>query len=122
MNIKLLRKVQKEILKEPRRFDMQSWFERNSISPCGTTACIGGFAVALSNRWTRLKRGERLMNVEGRATIYLDIEGFMGPRLFFISNWPERLKYAYLTAGSPLKRAKVAVKRIDLFIKSGGKE
>lgn len=51
MNVKLLRRIIKAIKKEPGQFDMRSWFTRQrGIPNCGTAACIGGWAVALTKR------------------------------------------------------------------------
>jgi hypothetical protein len=57
MNVKLLRKIQKHILEEPRRLDMDvvlvkdidpaSW---RDAPPCGTVGCIAGWACALSGK------------------------------------------------------------------------
>ena len=67
MNTRLLRKIQKHILAEPKRFDMTDWVMRGKpgslleageqeieVPKCGTVACIGGWACLLSGK-TRLR-------------------------------------------------------------------
>ena len=43
-------------------------------------------------------------------------------RLFFDNEWPEKFQAALAEAKTPLQRAEVAVKRIEHFIKTNGKE
>ena len=50
MNIRLLRRIQKQILKEPRQFHMEGLYTNNlpwKIPNCGTAACIFGWGIAL---------------------------------------------------------------------------
>ena len=56
MNVELLRRVQKAILKEPKRVDMGQWIRTNLFGPkpgagfpeCGTVGCIFGWAETLA--------------------------------------------------------------------------
>jgi len=59
LNVTLLRKVMKHILEEPRRLRQSEWLAkkgdayykhvpRKERPPCGTVACIAGWAVELS--------------------------------------------------------------------------
>ena len=43
-------------------------------------------------------------------------------QLFFDDQWPEKFQEALVEAKTPLQRAKVAVKRIEHFIKTNGEE
>ena len=45
LNVRLLRRIQKKITKHPELFDMSSWSHETS---CGTSCCIGGWALILS--------------------------------------------------------------------------
>ncbi len=118
MNTKLLRKVQKQILKEPRQFHMQEWFSRYvpwEIPNCGTAACIGGWAVCLATKSTP---GDltRLWRDTIDPDKVLDLSGEEGDRLFLESQWPARFK----GGKTPEIRAERAAKRIDHFIKTRG--
>ena len=64
--VNLLRKVQKQILLEPRQFDIQHWFTMfpknvTRVPNCGTAACIAGWAIAFGeaesrNRYKQMAR------------------------------------------------------------------
>ena len=142
MNVKLLREVEKRILAEPRRFDMMTFGDKldkeaiealgEEAPPCGTVACIAGhvdwmthprlFAASVA-----IDRFARDDSIAKRAAIELGL-GFdpsqdtNAGRLFFDDEWPKKFQAAFSKAKTPLQRAKVAVKRIEHFIKTNGKE
>ena len=142
MNVKLLRKVEKRILAEPRRFDMMTFGDKldkeaiealgEEAPPCGTVACIAGhvdwmthprlFAASVA-----IDRFARDDSIAERAAKELGL-GFelsqdtYAGRLFFDDEWPKKFQAAFSKAKTPLQRAKVAVKRIEHFIKTNGKE
>lgn len=123
MNIPLLKKVQKAILAEPKKFDMREWFYEDDRSPCGTTACIGGHAVALATGAVSLKIAHQtLKSTEIRPRIVLDLEFSEADRLFYKATWPETFRVKYNMARSANGRAMVAAKRISHFIKTEGRE
>ena len=142
MNVKLLRKVEKRILAEPRRFDMMTFgtkLNKRTIKalgkqapPCGTVACIAGhddwmahprlFAASVA-----IDRFHRDDSIEKRAAKELGLvfdpsQDTNAGRLFFDDEWPKKFQAAFSKAKTPLQRAKVAVKRIEHFIKTNGKE
>lgn len=142
MNVKLLREVEKRILAEPRRFDMMTFGDKldkeaiealgEEAPPCGTVACIAGhvdwmthprlFAASVA-----IDRFARDDSIAERAAKELGL-GFelsqdtYAGRLFFDDEWPKKFQAAFSKAKTPLQRAKVAVKRIEHFIKTNGKE
>ena len=142
MNVKLLRKVEKRILAEPRRFDMMTFGDKldkeaiealgEEAPPCGTVACIAGHVdwmthprlFAASVAIDRFARDDSIVE---RAAKELGL-GFdpsqdtNAGRLFFDDEWPKKFQAAFSKAKTPLQRAKVAVKRIEHFIKTNGKE
>jgi hypothetical protein len=112
---KLLRRVQKHIKEEPRRWSWGFGFPSED-SPCGMRACIGGWVNLLSyqdkQKTLTIERHE-IYNAIGcskDAQANLGIDGDEAYRLFF--SWPQPFAND-LSAGS-------AVKRIDLFIKTNG--
>lgn len=137
MNTKLLRKVQKHILAEPRRLDMNvlgytlDVIEKTD-PPCGTVGCIAGWAALLQNeKWFELSNAEKegLMDwTEGETALKLTTEE--AHRLFIepkyaeteIHAWPLKFATRYLKAKTPRQRAKVTSDRIDHFIKTKGRE
>jgi len=114
-NIKLAKQIQEQIRKEPRQFYMGYWFTNgygDDIPNCGTTACIAGWALALSwglnprqaeARTNRLKTPERDL-----ACKKLRITQFQGTKLFFRESWPTRFKR--------MADHKGAIKMLDLLI------
>lgn len=50
LNIPLIRRIQRHILAEPRRFDMYRWAAPSKTAPCGTSGCIAGWALMLRPR------------------------------------------------------------------------
>jgi hypothetical protein len=120
LNVKLLRRIQKHILEEPKRFWM-GWWETSSIpdvnpAPCGTTACIAGWALALS--------GERIADynpgVRAARILGLSADGYN--KLFFSYAWPEPFLSRYERAEdnrNAKAMAKAGADRIEHFIKTG---
>jgi hypothetical protein len=138
LNVGLLRKIQKYIMAEPRRFTMGTYHFRaldasdwkhefiyykdmsKSMPPCRTAACIAGWAGILSadKKFRDAIRAHELLRLPKN---WLS-NGFVHPRnhpLFFAENWPSQFYKAYNTSKTPRERAKVACDRIDYLIKTG---
>lgn len=132
--VRLLRRVKKHILEEPRRFDMKDWVESSTVSPCGTVACIAGWTLLLKlppkernmvlaepNAYTKrdmLTAGDRTMFLEhAENALWLDRDSSM--RLFYDDIWPNGLDKAFDKARSRKARALVTADRIEHFIKTG---
>lgn len=143
MNVELLRKVKEHILDEPQRLDMSMFGQRTEgemAPPCGTTACIAGWAVILSDPKLFTVDIEEFDDVLSDAyktgRELLRITPGQARRLFFVGGWPltfkEKMRYldmsdydgTYGTAGlAVLKaRAAVAAERIDYFIATDGND
>ncbi len=135
MNTKLLRQIQKEIREEPRRLRMSDWIRTDvtgvGAPPCGTVACIAGFATILSHDYETkapLTFNTKALVCQGGSESY-EKEGAralgLTPRqavtLFYTGQWPARYRNDYVSAHSSKRRAQVTCKRIDAFIRSGGK-
>jgi hypothetical protein len=126
MNVKLLRKIQKHILEEPKRYDQNVWLAegapQNGFATCGTMACIGGWAQILGSK--RKPRAVSRVN----AMRLLGIDRAQAWRLFDSiagvpeDMWPRKFSAAYVKAKTDLGRARAAVRRIDHFIKTRGAE
>jgi hypothetical protein len=128
LNIKLLRKVQKFLLEEPRRFDMGDWLQPASLAdvierpPCGTACCIAGAAYILEHR---LNPNEINFSQINPSVVHMDAMGILGldyrmmDGLFYASRWPDEFRDAYYHARTPLERAKAGVARIEHLIKTG---
>jgi len=123
MNIPLLRKVQAAILDEPLKFNMRMWFIRDDDSPCGTTACIAGHAIAISNHFGSLGDGLRLdIDEHKTAARKLGLKISAAAKLFYVGDWPKHIRAKYRRCRLPKSRARIAVERIEHFIKTKGVE
>lgn len=126
MNVRLLRRVKKAILDEPKRLDMGDWiytYEGGLSAPkCGTVACIAGWATLLAVGSIKdvkatakeLRRTQAIISQEGMLA--LGIQSFDADRLFYVDKWPEPYRTAYGTARTAQERADVTAGRIDQFI------
>lgn len=131
MNVKLLRKIKKHILEEPRRFLMRTFMVRKSevvgktfngdsyqripFAKCGTAACIGGWAVLLSDGMDA-----PIDCVRERANQLLGLSpNDMHNEVYEVNYWPEEFSSAYREAKTQRARATVAAKFIDYLTKKG---
>lgn len=130
MNIKLLKAVKRAIQQEPKRLDMNIWVGSTKDFPfpghmrlaCGTVACIAGWALLLHRRKGRQPIQEvrdKIGTVQDAARKVLRISPLQERALFYDENWPEGLDDEFWRARTAKQRAKIACKRIDLFIRDG---
>jgi len=122
MNVKLLRRIQKAISKEPEKYDQDAW--------CGSECCLAGHAVILSGHaeisndscegvMVRLSYGKEV-HIQDFAAEELELTEDQSCKLFDV--WPREFREAYDGALTDKGRARVAVRRIDHFIKTKGAE
>jgi hypothetical protein len=114
INIPLLLEVKEQILQHPDEFNMNIWL-------CDTTACIGGWALLLANKKTGPKQ---YMDIWGKG-IPEDVLGLnlnQSNILFYERFWPHEIRLAFENATTCQQRAKIAAKRIDLFIATNGEQ
>jgi hypothetical protein len=122
LNVRLLRRIQKQILKEPRQFQMPRMFDyRPAIPNCGTAACIAGWAYTFSLKNATPERARqsavRLVRTSALdiAQEKLGLDIYQAHRLFNYSQWPFKFN---LDSNNP----KQAVARIEHFINTEGAE
>ena len=113
----LLLKVKEAILAEPKNYD------QNNL--CGTACCIAGHAVAIAKpkTWSRLNKEDdgALMADTAKSLLGLDNEQYY--RICnYAHSWPEPFDTKFGCATTSKQRAKIAAKRIDHFIATGGAE
>lgn len=126
MNIPLLLKVKQAILEHPNRFDMNwfigpnmNWF----IGPthCETTACIGGWSVAIAKyeadlELANIKIYSGDLSCREQAQIELGLTHDQAEKLFHVENWPEEFQELYYNTEGEKGVAQLAVDYIDYFI------
>jgi len=124
---RLLRKVQKRILAEPRQFVMWSYFTSSipNTPNCGTAACIAGWTIAESQKLNP-QQANNFVQDHGYddhelAKKRLGITHRQANHLFYDESWPApfRDQYRKLPHNQRMRRARVAVARIEHFIKTG---
>lgn len=133
MNVKLLRKVQKHILEEPKRLQMWTYVKLKGHvgsntgedeitrpwAKCGTAACIAGWACVLKHGEIKARGLGALAH--GNAAELLELNSEQANRLFLPDEWPEEFNKGFRDDGRK-KTAEVAAARIDHFIKTKGRE
>jgi hypothetical protein len=128
---RLLRRVGRHILAEPLRYNQDCIIEhgeagemlydvRQTVPACGTVACIGGWLALLM---APNPRRVHTFNVH-KLALLLGVEREQVFRLIAYTHtidggWPDKFRYAYQDAVTPLQKARVANKRIEHFIKTG---
>jgi hypothetical protein len=140
--IRWLRKAQRFLMKEPKRFNMYEGVRPADIvegqidqPPCGTACCIAGALYVIK---TGLILDPLNPQNLGWSTIYdemreLGLGGSLGERLFYIQGlhthqsagttaWPKFYGDAYLAATTSLQRALIGVARIEHYIATDGAE
>lgn len=136
LNVKLLRRIKRHILAEPKRFlmtctvlkarsqaewkhelDMKSADDASKVRPpCGTAACIAGWAGLFTNcRY----QGYSLLNHAARVLGVEQTPSWAGHTLFSSCAWPHPFASRYIQAKSPARRAKIAAERIEHLITTG---
>jgi hypothetical protein len=118
MNTRLLRRVQKHILAEPKSFDMFDWQNKTS---CGTERCIAGWTVVLGGKVKPNATSEQLMREirKDSAEKLLGIDAGEGEFLFHSMMWPSKFRTPYFKAAAAHSRRRMALwasKMIDWFI------
>lgn len=132
MNVKLLRKVKRQILKEPKQFAMRYLYSEpsagdaaNKIPNCGTAACIAGWTHAIDQNIPPSECEKNKWKLTVSAGELLGIDNEQEDRLFFLEYWPERFSATYTRATDKhqwTRRARIAAERIEHFIKTKGAE
>jgi hypothetical protein len=129
LNKDLLLKVKDAILAEPLEFDMAGWALNNMRRRfedhhwCGTTHCIGGYALTLSGIPSNLP-GMSGNTIFQRACEALDIDSNKGADLFYTDDWPHNFRRDYYSGYKQddfAKMADAAARRIDQFIEENDK-
>jgi hypothetical protein len=140
MNVKLLRKVKRHILAEPKRLDMDFVASEIIAGPraprCGTVGCIAGWSALLASPvipatvagrlalmgWDSGKKALELTESEVNR-LFNEPWLVYGPRKRDGAvGWPEKFAKAYLGAKTPRQRAGITARRIEHFIKTKGRE
>jgi hypothetical protein len=126
INNELFSRVRNHILEEPRRYEQTSFGQRvpAEVSPCGTQACILGWAVILDGRLpmdANFDDGDIYFSVEKEGREALGLTRDEADAIAY-GGWPEPFKSRYRNATyeeSTETPAQVAADYLDHIIATG---
>jgi hypothetical protein len=101
INVELLARVRAHILEDERRIEMSRYARRaygRTAPPCGTTACIAGWAVILTDGLPKRITDDYYASVKPRAINLLGLSEDEADRLFFVMGWPRAFHDRYRAA------------------------
>ncbi len=137
LNTQLLLKIKKQILSDPKSFNMGTW---RSEHKCGTTMCIAGWAITLDVKdadWSNWSDGgqyfasfdRRFVDIRDddgelfTPSIAEEVLGLKDDRLFYFSAWDEPFSSDFEDTFNiedfsirRQKQAEIAANYIDYYI------
>lgn len=140
MNVRKIRQIGKDILKEPRCFNMAPFFAKifsrrdaeqinhspRAIPPCNTVCCFAGewalryagasVGVPISDPPNLYILGEYISDACERDL------GLPNQRLFHAEDWPERLRFGSFKAGTKRYAEHFVYKVLEDYIATNGWE
>lgn len=126
LNFKLFRAVIKKLETAPMAYSQEDIVEKDNKAPCGTAACIGGWAYLLAGR--RVTSRTNNSTVLNRAALLLGLnneeewEGGDAERLFSgypEDQWPEPFASDWQDAVDREEQARVAVAYLKNILATG---
>lgn len=125
-NLKLLARVRDHILEEPRRYNQGVFGQESGEAPCGTRACIAGWAALLGGAATLAELAEGTAEIRDKAQALLGLDAGEADILFHGDpacscglNWPTPYARRHAKAKTPRGRARAAADYIDFIIRTG---
>lgn len=125
MNTRLLRRIQRYILEEPKRIDMEFFLTREiegycpTYPPCGTVGCIACWACILTLGGDFSDN----FNTDDIAAEKIGLSAVQRDNLFFDPRWPQEFQFRLAeTKPQTAEYARVVSDRIEHFIKTKGRE
>lgn len=120
VNVELFQEIKQKILEEPRRLNMSTWacIREPGMSwgdlmpPCGTTACIAGWATFIDAEKRGLSKESVSINAVEAANL-LGLTRENAGDVFVAICWPRSFRERYESADSPKASAEVAAEFID---------
>lgn len=131
INVELLERVRDKVRAAPEAYDQTTYRRTEPAAPCGTAACIAGWAVTLSgepltetaNRCVcddpLCLRGTSVAEDARRLLGLLPEEASVLFRAAPARTWPEPFGTLYGLAKSPQARAEVAASYLNWIIEHG---
>lgn len=147
LNIELLKAIRDKIASTPEAYDQETWGRKDGQAPCGTAACIAGWACVLSEQVSieearklgrdgEIVRGGDVVHVSDAARQALGLDDREADVLFtalpegewedyddaggdvFSGGWPEPFATQWRTCRTDQQSA-IAVSYLDHIIETG---
>lgn len=147
INVTLLREIAAKAIKYPETIEMRDWgmvAKKDKEHPCGAVGCIAGTAVLMTDKKEFRKLAADSMQAESfalevsaksfalevsaklkfrnRGTEILGLTKRQAEKLFLVEEWPYELAQKYKWAETKREEAQIIAERIELFIKTNGRE
>lgn len=127
LNFALFRKVIKKLEAAPEAYNQNTWGQKSDIAPCGTAACIAGWAAHLSGKVTIEELHRRTTSIRDIAGSQLGLNAHEWQQderdVLFGStpahDWPEPFRTQWHNAASRRGQARVAIRYLKRIIKTG---
>lgn len=126
INKTLFRKVRNKILKNPEAYDQSTFVRESDQAPCGTAACIFGWAVLLAEKIAIDDALEDEEENEGDGIFReaISVLGLSRDEGLVVANyagmgWPEPYGSSFRTAYKKDERARIAADYINYIIRTG---
>lgn len=122
LNFALFRKVIKKLEIAPEAYEQTTYGERDSDAPCGTAACIAGWATVLSGNAAhtnirRLHRKAQDIATKELGINYEESRTLFGAEPYGI--WPEPFDLRWARALTRKSQARVAISYLKRILKTG---
>lgn len=129
LNFRLLRRIIVKLESNPEAYNQQTWGQSNRLAPCGTAACIAGWASLLDGKFTHQQLRRNPKSAKGKAAkslgLNVDLGGY-GDEVYTLFNgdpsgvWPQPFSTRWLNAnGNPKREARVAVAYLKHIVATG---
>lgn len=124
LNFKLIRRIIKKIETTPEAYDQGHWGRKEPSAPCGTAACIAGWASFLGGAKSleQLRRNPKSVQAISAKLLGLQTKAWdreTGMFGGFADEWPQPFSDRYQDARTPKSRARVAVAYLKHVLRTG---
>ena len=127
LNFRLIRRIIKKIETTPEAYDQNVWGRRDNKAPCGTAACIAGWACFLGGEKSLEQLRRNPKSVAGIGVKLLGLfksrDGWVADEtgMFdgYADSWPHPFDKRYQEARSPRAGARAAISYLKHVLKTG---
>lgn len=121
LNFRLLRRIIRKLETTPEAYKQNIWGESSPTAPCGTAACLAGWAAHLDGKLTHQQLRRNPKSAERKAALSIGLSDYEH-RMFSGDPWGEWVSpfgKHYEKARTAKARARVAVRYLNHVINTG---